>query len=85
MGAAALGISQSVGEQRPRITEFFMYVPAEPGWHCQLEVAAGTLCPRPPIPPNSWSWHYQGAGDFAECIAFGRIAGEHAAAEKPWS
>ena len=32
-----------------------------------------------------WSWHYQGAGDFAECLAFGRIAGEHAAAEKPWS
>jgi len=32
-----------------------------------------------------WSWHYQGAGDFAECIAFGRIAGEHAAAERPWS
>jgi hypothetical protein len=32
-----------------------------------------------------WSWHYEGAGDFAECLAFGRIAGEHAAAEKPWS
>jgi succinate dehydrogenase/fumarate reductase flavoprotein subunit len=32
-----------------------------------------------------WSWNYQGAGDFAECLAFGRIAGEHAAAEKPWS
>jgi predicted oxidoreductase len=32
-----------------------------------------------------FSYHYQGAGNFGECIAFGRIAGEHAAAEKPWS
>jgi hypothetical protein len=28
---------------------------------------------------------YQGAGNFGECIAFGRIALEHAAAGKPWS
>ena len=32
-----------------------------------------------------FSYHYQGAGNFAECVAFGRIAGEHAAIEKPWS
>jgi succinate dehydrogenase/fumarate reductase flavoprotein subunit len=32
-----------------------------------------------------FSYHYQGAGNFGECVAFGRIAGEHAAAEKPWS
>jgi succinate dehydrogenase/fumarate reductase flavoprotein subunit len=28
-----------------------------------------------------FSYHYQGAGNIGECIAFGRIAGEHAAAE----
>lgn len=47
---------------------------------------------RKPIPSlyiarelgSIWEWHYQGAGDFSKCIAFGRIAGEHAAAEKPW-
>ena len=32
-----------------------------------------------------FSYHYQGAGNLGECIAVGRIAGEHAAAEKPWS
>jgi succinate dehydrogenase/fumarate reductase flavoprotein subunit len=32
-----------------------------------------------------FSWHYQGGGNLGECIATGRIAGEHAAAEKPWS
>jgi len=32
-----------------------------------------------------FSYHYQGAGNFGECVAFGRIAGERAAAEKPWS
>jgi succinate dehydrogenase/fumarate reductase flavoprotein subunit len=32
-----------------------------------------------------FSYGYQGAGNFSECVAFGRIAGEHAAAEKPWS
>jgi succinate dehydrogenase/fumarate reductase flavoprotein subunit len=32
-----------------------------------------------------YSWHYQGGGNILECIVFGRIAGEHAAAEKPWT
>ncbi len=32
-----------------------------------------------------FSYHYQGGGNIAECIAFGRIAGERSAAEKPWS
>jgi succinate dehydrogenase/fumarate reductase flavoprotein subunit len=31
-----------------------------------------------------FSYGYQGTGNFGECVAFGRIAGEHAAAEKPW-
>jgi succinate dehydrogenase/fumarate reductase flavoprotein subunit len=32
-----------------------------------------------------YSWHYQGGGNILECIVFGHIAGERAAAEKPWS
>jgi succinate dehydrogenase/fumarate reductase flavoprotein subunit len=32
-----------------------------------------------------FSYHYQGGGNVAECIAFGRIAGERAAAEKSWA
>ena len=32
-----------------------------------------------------YSWGYQGGGNVLECIVFGSIAGEHAAAEKPWS
>jgi succinate dehydrogenase/fumarate reductase flavoprotein subunit len=31
-----------------------------------------------------WSMLYQGNGNLAECIAFGRIAGTNAAAEKVW-
>jgi 3-oxosteroid 1-dehydrogenase len=31
-----------------------------------------------------WSFAYQCGGNIAECIIFGRIAGENAAAEKPW-
>jgi succinate dehydrogenase/fumarate reductase flavoprotein subunit len=31
-----------------------------------------------------WGMVYQGAGNIAECIAFGRIAGANAAAEKVW-
>jgi 3-oxosteroid 1-dehydrogenase len=31
-----------------------------------------------------WSMLYQGSGNLGECIAFGRIAGANAAAEKPW-
>jgi hypothetical protein len=31
-----------------------------------------------------FSCQYQGSGNIGECIAFGRIAGEHAAAESPW-
>ena len=31
-----------------------------------------------------WSMLYQGAGNLGECIAFGRIAGTNAAAEKLW-
>ncbi|MDD5287816.1 MAG: FAD-binding protein [Dehalococcoidales bacterium] len=31
-----------------------------------------------------WGWLYQAGGNVGECIASGRIAGEHAAAEKPW-
>jgi succinate dehydrogenase/fumarate reductase flavoprotein subunit len=30
-----------------------------------------------------YSWHYQGGGNILECIVFGHIAGERAAAEKP--
>jgi len=32
-----------------------------------------------------YSWGYQGGGNILECIVFGRIAGERAAAEKPWA
>lgn len=32
-----------------------------------------------------YSYHYQGGGNILECIAFGRIAGERVAAEKPWA
>jgi succinate dehydrogenase/fumarate reductase flavoprotein subunit len=32
-----------------------------------------------------FSYHYQGAGNIGECLAFGRIAAEHAVAEKSWS
>lgn len=32
-----------------------------------------------------FSYHYQGGGNVLECIVFGRIAGERAAAEKPWA
>lgn len=31
-----------------------------------------------------WGMLYQGGGNMAECIAFGRISGANAAAEKPW-
>jgi succinate dehydrogenase/fumarate reductase flavoprotein subunit len=31
-----------------------------------------------------WGIIYQGAGNIAECIVFGRIAGKNAAAERPW-
>ncbi len=31
-----------------------------------------------------WGLIYQGAGNIGECLAFGRIAGENAAAETPW-
>jgi succinate dehydrogenase/fumarate reductase flavoprotein subunit len=40
--------------------------------------AAGELGPI-------YSYHHQGGGNISECIVFGRIAGERAAAEKPWS
>ena len=32
-----------------------------------------------------FSYHYQGSGNVGECIVFGRISGEHAVAERPWS
>jgi succinate dehydrogenase/fumarate reductase flavoprotein subunit len=32
-----------------------------------------------------YSYHYQGGGNMAECLAFGRIAAERATSEKPWS
>ena len=32
-----------------------------------------------------YSWGYQGGGNILECIVFGHIAGERAAAEKPWA
>jgi succinate dehydrogenase/fumarate reductase flavoprotein subunit len=32
-----------------------------------------------------YSWGYQGGGNVLECMVFGRIAGERAAAEKPWA
>jgi predicted oxidoreductase len=31
-----------------------------------------------------WGIIYQGAGNIAECMVFGRIAGRNAAAERPW-
>jgi succinate dehydrogenase/fumarate reductase flavoprotein subunit len=31
-----------------------------------------------------YSYLYQGTGNIGECLAFGRIAGRHAAAESPW-
>lgn len=31
-----------------------------------------------------YSYLYQGTGNIGECLAFGRIAGRHAAAEQPW-
>ena len=31
-----------------------------------------------------YSYMYQGTGNIGECLAFGRIAGRNAAAEKPW-
>jgi succinate dehydrogenase/fumarate reductase flavoprotein subunit len=33
---------------------------------------------------SMWGLLYQGAGNIAECMIFGRIAGKHAAALKPW-
>lgn len=32
-----------------------------------------------------WGLIYQGGGNIAECLVFGRIAGRNAAAEKPWA
>ena len=32
-----------------------------------------------------FSYHYQGAGNIGECLAFGRIAAENAVSETPWS
>ncbi|HUW94921.1 MAG TPA: FAD-binding protein [Anaerolineae bacterium] len=32
-----------------------------------------------------YGWTYNGGGNIGECFAFGRIAGEHAAALEPWS
>ena len=31
-----------------------------------------------------YSYLYQGTGNIGECLAFGRISGRNAAAEKPW-
>jgi succinate dehydrogenase/fumarate reductase flavoprotein subunit len=31
-----------------------------------------------------YSYLYQGTGNIGECLAFGRVAGRHAAAEPPW-
>jgi len=31
-----------------------------------------------------YSYLYQGTGNIGECLAFGRIAGRNAAAERPW-
>jgi succinate dehydrogenase/fumarate reductase flavoprotein subunit len=31
-----------------------------------------------------YSYLYQGTGNIGECLAFGRVAGRHAAAEEPW-
>jgi len=32
-----------------------------------------------------WGLLYEGGGNITECLAFGRVAGRNAAAEKPWS
>ncbi len=34
---------------------------------------------------SMWGLIYQGAGNIAECLVFGRIAGRNAAHEKPWA
>jgi len=34
---------------------------------------------------SAWSFLYQGGGNLAECVICGRIAGKHAAMEKPWT
>ena len=31
-----------------------------------------------------YSYLYQGTGNIGECLAFGRISGRNAVAEKPW-
>jgi len=31
-----------------------------------------------------YSYLYQGTGNIGECLAFGRISGRNAAAERPW-
>ncbi len=31
-----------------------------------------------------YSYLYQGTGNLGECLAFGRVSGRHAAAERPW-
>ena len=31
-----------------------------------------------------YSYLYQGTGNIGECLAFGRVSGRNAAAEKPW-
>ena len=33
---------------------------------------------------SMYSFLYNGGGNVGECLAFGRIAGRNAAAEKPW-
>jgi predicted oxidoreductase len=54
---------------------------------------AQIVCPNgSPIPRlysagelgSIYSYLYQGTGNIGECLAFGRIAGRHAAAERPW-
>jgi 3-oxosteroid 1-dehydrogenase len=35
-------------------------------------------------PGALYSWHYQGGGNILECMVFGSIAGEQAAAGKFW-
>jgi succinate dehydrogenase/fumarate reductase flavoprotein subunit len=34
---------------------------------------------------SMWGMIYQGAGNIAECLVFGRIAGRNVAGERPWS
>ena len=34
---------------------------------------------------SMWGVIYQGAGNIGECLVYGRIAGQNAAAEKPWA